>query len=88
MAFGVGDCRDLWGRERRPAVRKHKVQADTKIRKALRSTGGVGRGGARHHETGRGENAAAGGLFDGIVDGFVQTEVISRHYQIFLHCTR
>ena len=75
-------------RKRRPAVRKDEVQADAKIRQPLCAPDGVGRCGSGYHETGGGKNAGGRGLFDGIVDGFVQTEIVSRHYQIFLHRKR
>jgi len=63
-------------RQRRAAIRKHHMQADTKVGQRMCQADCIIRGGGAHHQAGGGQYAGARRMLNGIVDGNVQTEII------------
>jgi hypothetical protein len=75
FAVGAHETPARLGRERAP-VDENEMQADGESRQTPRPGRGIGRGGRPDHQARRRQNAAAMGLFDGLVDGGVAAEII------------
>ncbi len=76
-AVRANEIGDFRGRQHRRAVDEDKVQADMEVGQAPRARHRVGCRRRPDHETCRGENAVAAATFDRLVDGLVQSEIVS-----------
>jgi hypothetical protein len=85
VTVGIHEARNLCRRQRCPAIRQDQVQADAEIRQPVCAPDGIGGCRCADHQARCRQDTAAARLLDGIIDSFVQAEVIGRHDQVPLH---